>query len=329
MTGFLGQKFDFTGDDNSWYALISSPPSVHINMRVSAPVPSLPEITYITGLSVLTTDYDGDEHNMIISVKDPHSLKSACPAGLSVCLADGALSVTVDGKEVLMAPGAADVAPGVKISAVNIPGQCRSFGFEQYWERKKMEALQGRRLPEEESMGDWILGDPTMTNMEECIDYVSEAMDGDTLFDHQSEHASFRIVTPTVTIRLSHGRLHQVAMRDPTDQFDLPDHLTWQMNMAIDHSSFGRDSQGIIGETFVPTRDANGDKIMTGMESIRGKQEDCEWPREYNAVRTIRIPRFLVLSGLYVRVLRSCVMGDENYPVSRDICVGYSRHELD
>ena len=283
MTGFLGQKFDFTGDDNSWYALISSPPSVHINMRVAAPVPSLPEITYITGLSVLTTDHDGDEHSMVIEVKDPHSLDSACPPGRSVCLADGALRVIVDGEEALMAPGVAVVARGVVISAANIPGQCRSFGFEQYWERKKMEAMQGRRLPEEESMGDWILGDPTVTNMQECIEYVYEAMDGDTLFDHQSEHASFRIATPTATIRLSHGRLHQVAMRDPTDQFDLPDHLTWQMNMAIDHSSFSRDSQGIIGETFVPTRDSNGDKIMTGMECIRGEQEDCKWPRAYHA----------------------------------------------
>lgn len=54
------------------------------------------------------------------------------------------------------------------------------------------------------------------------------------VFGHQSEHASFRIVTPKATIRLSHGRLHQIAMRDPTDRYDLPDHLTWQMNMAID-----------------------------------------------------------------------------------------------
>ena len=33
MTGFLGQKFDFTGTDGQWYALFSSPPAMHINMR--------------------------------------------------------------------------------------------------------------------------------------------------------------------------------------------------------------------------------------------------------------------------------------------------------
>lgn len=58
-------------------------------------------------------------------------------------------------------------------------------------------------------MGEWILGDPTSTNLAECTEYVARAMlqDGG-LFEHQSEHVSFQIVTPASTIRLSHGRLH-------------------------------------------------------------------------------------------------------------------------
>ncbi|CAM9379885.1 unnamed protein product [Ectocarpus fasciculatus] len=62
-------------------------------------------------------------------------------------------------------------------------------------------------------------------------------------------------------------------MRDPTDEFDLPDHLTWQMNMAVDHNEVSRDAKGILGETFIPTRDANGKPIMAGMAAIRGQQE--------------------------------------------------------
>jgi len=73
--------------------------------------------------------------------------------------------------------------------------------------------------------------------MDECYEYVASAeLAEGGMFTHQSEHASFQIVTPKATIRLSHGRLHQIAMRDPTYQFDLPDHLTWQMNMAVDHN---------------------------------------------------------------------------------------------
>ena len=32
MTGFLGQKFDFTGEDGQWYCLISDLPDIHVNM---------------------------------------------------------------------------------------------------------------------------------------------------------------------------------------------------------------------------------------------------------------------------------------------------------
>lgn len=124
-------------------------------------------------------------------------------------------------------------------------------------------------------MGEWILDDPTATNIAECAEYVAAVVDN-SLFAHQSEHASFQIMTPTATIRLSHGRLHQLAMRDPTDQFNLPDHLTWQMNVAIDHHDISLEATGVLGETVVPTVDSNGKPIMTGIHAIRGRQEDCE-----------------------------------------------------
>lgn len=38
-----------------------------------------------------------------------------------------------------------------------------------------------------------------------------------------------------------------------------------------------RDAKGILGETFVPTRGSDGKAIMTGMEAIRGQQDDCEF----------------------------------------------------
>lgn len=56
MTGFRGQNFDFTGEDGGWYSVLSDRPNIHLNMRVTSPVPSVPEITYITGISIKTTD---------------------------------------------------------------------------------------------------------------------------------------------------------------------------------------------------------------------------------------------------------------------------------
>ncbi|CAM9412482.1 unnamed protein product [Scytosiphon promiscuus] len=277
MVGFLGQKFDFTGGDGAWYCLMKDSPTFQMNMRVTNPVAELPQITYITGLSILTTDTDGIDHSIVITVKDPHVLESSCPDGMFPCLADGALDVVLDGHEELMAPGTVILGRDVMVSAANLPGECRSFGFEKYWERKKLEAslAHGRRLDDAVSMAEWILTDPTMTNAQECVEYVTRTESEEAgVFAHNSEHVSFQIVTPTATVRLSHGRLHQVAMRDPTDQFDLPDHLTWQMNMGLERNSLNRAATGILGETFEPTLDPNGVPIMSGMGAIRGKDED-------------------------------------------------------
>ncbi|CAM9817823.1 unnamed protein product [Ectocarpus sp. 6 AP-2014] len=280
MTGFLGQKFDFVGRDSEWYAVVSDMPGLEVNMRVTSPVPAEPEITYITGLGIKTVDNEGLDHSIVITVTDPHSLDSACPVEGSTCLADGALTVELDGEVALLSPGEVELGPNVAISAVNLPGACRSFGFEEYWERKKAEyATSGRRLnnlSQMQEMSDWILGDPTATNMAECTEYVLGAtVDGQAgLLEHDSEHTSFQILTPKGSIRLTHGRLHQLAMRDPTDRFDIPDHLTWQMNLAFDNIDLAPDATGILGETQQYTYDANGNPIMEGMAAIRGSQED-------------------------------------------------------
>lgn len=36
------------------------------------------------------------------------------------------------------------------------------------------------------------------------------------------------------------------------------------------------EARGILGETFVPTFDDRGEPIMTGMDAIRGTQEECK-----------------------------------------------------
>ena len=56
-----------------------------------------------------------------------------------------------------------------------------------------------------QAMAEWVLGDPTATDMIECIKYVAAAGESG-LFAHDSEHASFQILTPLGVIRLSHGR---------------------------------------------------------------------------------------------------------------------------
>lgn len=69
----------------------------------------------------------------------------------------------------------------------------------------------------------------------------------------------------------SHGRLHQLPVRDPTDQLEVPDHQTWQMNLALEQTVPGSRASGILGG------DASGKPpMLEGRQSIRGAWEACE-----------------------------------------------------
>lgn len=128
-------------------------------------------------------------------------------------------------------------------AAANIPGECRPFGFEKYWQKKAdaqdaLIASNARRLGLAPT-GLWILADEHKTNPAECKAYVRTVMEDGTLFAHQSEHTSIQIRADDLAIRVNHGKIHQLAMRDPTDQFDLPDHIAYQMNIAFERINVG------------------------------------------------------------------------------------------
>jgi len=291
LVGFRGQTFDFTGRSGENYVLLSED-STLLTMEVYAPVPDLPHITYITGIALSAQDFDGTSHTIHIRVVNAEGINGhhECPTS-EPCLAEGVLAVVVDGQPML-GPGIVTAGKGVVVGAVNIPGECRPFGFEKYWARKVREAeaasagADGRRLSTWfQDMNEWVLADVAATNPVECAEYVQKAMVDGTLFTEQGEHTTFQIVTPRFIIRLNHGKLHQLAMRDPTDSFDLPDHITYQINMALERAVLGPSPQGILGGTVNPTHDANGEEIMNGIEAIRGDEEDYRvsgpWMRDF------------------------------------------------
>lgn len=104
LVGLMGQKFDFTGQDNGYYSVVNAGPCNVINMRVTA-LPGTPQITYITGLGMVLCGNKGESqrHTVEIVVDKPHDLEPSCPDGVA-CLAEGALTVRIDGKEVKL-PG--------------------------------------------------------------------------------------------------------------------------------------------------------------------------------------------------------------------------------
>lgn len=163
------------------------------------------------------------------------------------------------------------------MAAVNIPGECRPFGFEKYWlaqEKARQAAMGHRSLRNALPMAEWLLRDGHRTNPVECEKYVHGAVTAGSLFNHGSEHSSFQITSPVLSLRLNHGKVHQVAMRDPTDTIDLPDHLAFQMNVGFFKIVLGDNPKGSIGETIRPVLDQDGQPIMHGLDAIRGDEED-------------------------------------------------------
>lgn len=123
------------------------------------------------------------------------------------------------------------------MSALNLPGACRPFGHEKYWVDKEQveQPLEARRrLRAAYSAANWIKKDRLRTDPEECDSYVDKASAEGNLFSHQSEHASLQITSPSISVRINVGKIHQLAMRDPTDKFDLPDHVAYQMNIVLE-----------------------------------------------------------------------------------------------
>lgn len=233
-------------------------------------------------MSIISPDLDGVMHTMTVLVGNPETLEAECPIGVSPCLGNGALRVILDGRSVER-PGETTLGRQVTFGAVNIPGECRPFGFEKYWGRKVHEAELfaaaggNRRLDINPviPMAEWILQDRLATNKPECQSYVNVAQAEGTLLDHQSEHVSFQLATPSFRMRLNYGKLHQLATRDPTDQFDLPDHITHQMNFGLSDVVLGENPLGIMGETAVVRADQQfGQPIMHGLGVISGAEED-------------------------------------------------------
>lgn len=100
LVGFNGQKFDFTGEDGAWYSLLSDGPCLRVNMRITVPLPDTPSISYITGVGVTLCDNVGDTHSIELTVQDPHNLATVCPDARMPCVADGAVSLVLDGESV-------------------------------------------------------------------------------------------------------------------------------------------------------------------------------------------------------------------------------------
>eukprot|EP00752_Nemacystus_decipiens_P005032 g4571.t1 len=247
---------------------------LYINVRVTAPLPDeFPDRQLMTGLAVLS-----EGHSIVVEVQNPYTIETGgCPEGVSPCLANGGLRITVDGQEVgelLRFSRLVPVAGGaMTLSASNLPAECRQFGGDRIWARIYQDMIEGRRqLLEDESLEQWILRyDHSMAAPGWCAKYISE----NELADLQSNHAIFKIETPTVTVRLNVGVNYQGNGEHTWDGRILPELEFWQMDVGMDGLNVDNPAlSGLLGETARPVYDEDGEAVMEGFNAFRGTVED-------------------------------------------------------
>ena len=271
VQGLLGQRLEFSGVSGAWYSFLKDAyTGLDVNIRLSAPLEEeFPDRQLVTGVSVLYQD-----HSVVIQVLDPsHTITNGCPDGVSPCLADGGLQVTVDGKERpdLLSPSMDVSLPGdTFISSSNLPVECRMFGGDKKWAQMYEEMLQNQRSLLAHSFEEWILESKNMAAHDWCTKYVAEK----GLANVQSSHAVFKIETPYITLRLNAGINSQSQGELNWDGRVLPELEFWQMDLGLEGFDRQNSLSGVLGETAYPVLGHDGKMVMEGPDAIRGNVAD-------------------------------------------------------
>ena len=280
MVGLLGQKIDWAGVDNGWYCLLSDGPDLHVNVRLSAPMPEeFPDRQLISAVSVLTDD---GLHSLVVEVKDPYTTTTAgCPEDSSVpCLADGGLRVLVDGKEsaAMQAPATNVRLPGgspVVVSVANLPAECRLFGGDRIWAAtfaKMMTNERQLRSSGSVSFADWILQPDTLAAPTWCAKFVEEGGDYGIL-STDAEHATFRVETPVTTVRINVGVNYQDLETAPDGTVLVPELEFWQTDLGFDDLMLSGNVAGLMGDTSRFVLDDRGIPVTSGLGALHAPVE--------------------------------------------------------
>lgn len=283
MTGLRGQRYDWFADDGGWYAFLSTPDQLQMNLRVTSHLPAtFPERQLVTGVALVT---DGG-HTIVIDIEEPLDLAPTChgtaaAVGSAPCLANGGLRVTVDGREEVQGAGEHHFDGDIHITAVNVPLECQRFGDYLMWgglddeQRLRGGSRNTRAVGGASSVFEWLLEDSVMIAMPWCVRYLDELRgDVNALAGFQSAHAVVRIESPNLSLRVNVG-VNTELEQTLQDGRVVPTASFWQMDVRVEHADGIATAKGMLGETARPVRDhQTGKNVMSGLGVLRGDVED-------------------------------------------------------
>eukprot|EP00752_Nemacystus_decipiens_P011582 g10286.t1 len=285
VSGLRGQRFDWSGEDGGWYAFLSTPDQLQMNLRVTSHLPeTFPERQLVTGVALVT---DGG-HTITVDIEDPLDLAPTCrgtadtTTGSAPCLVNGGLRMIVDGHEEMRRAGEYHFDGDVDITAVNLPLECQRFGDYLMWgdldeEQRLRSNSRGLRSAggAVTSIFEWLLEDTVMIAPPWCVKFLDELSgDMEALAGIESNHAVLRIETPNLSVRVNVG-INTEQEQTLQDGRVVPTASFWQMDVRVEHAEGIAAAKGMLGETARPVRDhQTGKKVMSGLGVLRGDVED-------------------------------------------------------
>ena len=258
--------------DGGWYSLLrDAVADLHINVRTTAPRPvDFPRNQLITAIAILSGD-----HSILIEVKEPYTTDTdGCLRGISPCLSDGAIRITVDGHdydELLSPTEGMHVTDGIELSSANLPAECHEFNQRVARESLKKSNISASRRLKEVTFEEWILSMADMAVPGRCMKFIREH----SLHDVQSNQSIFRIVTPAAIVRLSSGVGHMNEVTNGDGRVVVPEMEFWEMGVGVTGIALQHDNlSGLLGETSRVLYDKHNEPVMKGMKAIHGTVED-------------------------------------------------------
>lgn len=259
ILGIKGQVFKFEGKSDAWYANLAVSDLVQWNTYFHK-FPDCPqgEDTFVigTGISV-----PGDV--ISVEVVDANSFFLGCPKQDSVCLADGSLSLAINGNKVT-SPGEYPLQNGGSVIVHNTFAACsrKWFDFDENMSTESLPKMysdtSSRRLSSrsarqvnamdllQQKKGDMI--DP-----DECSGWLNERLGNNDLFSQQGGWATIHVVTPLISFHMEYRQTRKICHSHILD--------SWISEVSPD--LLDQTWKGILGETRYPKYDENGKQIMS------------------------------------------------------------------
>jgi len=273
--GLKGQVFKFDGRDGAWYSNLSTK-DLQWNLRFGQ-YKSCPseEDMFVTGTSV--TFYRKNfylksemSHSIVIKVTDQEHIPPHCLS--SVCLGNGFLVLSIDGKEITEPGDYALQNVGGRIIAHNTYAACSKKWYDFDKSSDENSSKVQRQLGRGKTAIEYILNDRgQMLNPSDCQKWVDSRVAYDDLFEQGGHWATIHIETPLISFHIEY---RQNSGEQEGCDFKSIDAWISKTSQRVMEGKW----KGILGETRKRKFYADGTQILNDRSMLLegGKDADYE-----------------------------------------------------